>query len=441
MTSQQTSFRDFIQQLIALSSLNQFQEQNQEEFQVQIQDQEQDQENENDQSQLLSPSFQNLPGMSMSFHPFVELFNPNNEVDDINDVDDDINGVDEIDEVDEKEVYIVAMENIILTDKNYDNVCKRILEMLENNEMKSMIEITESRIVGRLFEYAMNEEITKEKIIAEENKICSFLVLMCDIYSTHKELRYLFKGMFEKILDIYEKYINIDHGIPSIINDENINYHRDNIYFLAGLDQEITNVLIERQYHEKIIKHIEQIDAVQTPSKYGVFRPISIDIHILTQSQYPSLKSMCKKLIDVSIIGKIHELYTTIYMDDIWTKFNFIKSVVNIVEHGFINREICKFIAYVLEMNEINLIEDTEEEDNYNTYMGIACSTLCDILNSEKLNEEEKIDIVKNLDYTGHNINMIVNKTSTVKFSDENITCFKKLLEIMTFYLSRQNEN
>lgn len=345
------------------------------------------------------------------------------------------------DNVDRFEVYNTALESIIITDLNYDFICTRIMDMLEMDEVKSIVEIIESKIISRLFDDAMSEEITKEKIITEENKICSFLELMGEICSMYTELKYLFAGMYVKILDVYEKHIDYFNESK---DEDNSNVEKTMItfYFLAGFDQEYVDILVDRKYPEKIIKRIEQMDNTQSPSKYGLFESITFEICLLTKGDKSSLAIMCKKFIDSDIVKYIQQLYTTICENDITTKLNLVSIVVNLISHGYWNNSINNFLVNVLAMNEIEAINSDEKEEvkRYDYFINISCSIMNDILErTNTLSEIEKIRIVKNLDIVGHNIVTIVNDTCGIKFSDDTVSEFKKLSEKMAFYLLRQN--
>jgi hypothetical protein len=422
---------------------------------------------------------------------------------------------------DMNEIYNAALESLTITDQNYDQICRRTMDMLETEEVKSYIEVIESKIVNKLFNHVMNQEMTKEK-----NKLCIFLVFMSEIYLLHKPIRYLFSGMFQQLLDAYEKLCD-PYDCTSVIStissspepepqevleqgqevleqgqevleqgqevleqgqevleqesgsgqeileqevlgqgvleqvlseqvlseqvlseesmshnqdsDENWREHLTDFYFLAGMNQEFIDILIEREYHKKIIQYIDWIKASHLLPKFDTYRPIAEDIYSLTRREFDILKTMCVKLVEEGLIDRIQEIYQSIRDDEIITKSYLTFSMIHLVRHGFMDSKITDYFVIVLQMTETSVINPSDQKDVlfYNRYIGPVCITMCEILNGNKIDLEEKIKIVERLEYMRDGIDSVIEKTNSIGFTDENVSQFKKLSDTMQLYLSQ----
>jgi hypothetical protein len=298
--------------------------------------------------------------------------------------------------------------------KNFKALCDKLYELLQNSNSNSKNQtlLKESNIINKMFAFVKNDNIIKFDILDSNCCAEDFLLLVNDIHmSKNQELieQIVGSNAYEWILDLYvKKKIGI--------MDEHSEGYADRrsvmltFYILAKYNASYVETLLKQNFIDKIIQQLSFGDRKQ---KYGKFRSLMEDICELTGNiGVSSFVPVCKKFIDLGLVEKLENLYNLLQPDDVSTKCYIVNVLINLIDNGFLDHKIIKFLLSILQMKEANNVRDTDDCNNYVAYIMSVCEIVYKLLTTAILNDDGKRTLISELQTDKticDNLNKIIN--------------------------------
>lgn len=292
------------------------------------------------------------------------------------------------------------MELVEPTEENFNNLCnnlcKKIRDMLDDSE--EFKEIIDFDLVTKMFDLVKKQEITKDDIIDSNCYIESFLTLVLDIYQSDNQALIF---IIDKI-NVYEWALNLyNDKMIGTTDEHSAGYaNRESVmlifYILAKYDAKYVDLLLKHHCINKIMETLKLYGTDGINKEYGSFRSLAQDISFLTVKN-DILKQICKKFIDMELIENLERIYDIIDDEDISTKFYISCTMINLIDNGFTDQRIIKFLLHILHMDEAGSVRDSDDRHNYSSYILSVCEVMCKLLTTQMLNDSEKQNLLKEI--------------------------------------------